>query len=189
MGAANNVHWFHPWLYTCTVQTADPNWFYFVPGFPLYEDTDLRRATAHQLYCFGIEVGFVWRQWMTHHHTLLKKTAFVCLALPWTNNELNHVSLSCWLRVSEPWNGLRITKRSQNHKTVSEKSNLRILYLSGNSLILQWYSGVLMKWAAGKGLGVWQGMNQDGLIDNWWFLVWWSAVAVHHTTTSITCSW
>ena len=29
-----------------------------VQGFPLYEDTDLRRATAHQLYCFAIEVGF-----------------------------------------------------------------------------------------------------------------------------------
>ena len=32
--------------------------FYSVQGFPLYEDTDLRRATAHQLYCFAIEVGF-----------------------------------------------------------------------------------------------------------------------------------
>ena len=31
---------------------------YSVPGFPLYEDTDLGRATAHQLYCFAIEVGF-----------------------------------------------------------------------------------------------------------------------------------
>ena len=27
-------------------------------GFPLYKDTDLRRATAHQIYCFAIEVGF-----------------------------------------------------------------------------------------------------------------------------------
>ena len=31
---------------------------YSVQGFPLYEDTDLRRATANQLYCFAIEVGF-----------------------------------------------------------------------------------------------------------------------------------
>ena len=29
-----------------------------MPGFPLYKDTDLRRATAHQLYCFAIEVWF-----------------------------------------------------------------------------------------------------------------------------------
>ena len=27
-------------------------------AFPLYEDTYLRRASAHQLYCFAIEVGF-----------------------------------------------------------------------------------------------------------------------------------
>ena len=31
---------------------------YSESGFPLYEDTDLGRATAHQLYCFAIEVGF-----------------------------------------------------------------------------------------------------------------------------------
>ena len=31
---------------------------YSEPGFPLYEDTDLGRATAHQLYCFAIEVWF-----------------------------------------------------------------------------------------------------------------------------------
>ena len=49
----------------CTVQTADQNWFlllalrlYSELGFPLYENTDLGRATAHQLYCFAIEVGF-----------------------------------------------------------------------------------------------------------------------------------
>ena len=48
MGAANS----------CTVQTADLNCFwllslglYSVPGFPLQEETDLRRATAHQLWC------------------------------------------------------------------------------------------------------------------------------------------
>ena len=65
MGAANCFHWFYPWLYTCAVQTADWNWFwllylrlYSVKGFPLYEDTDSRRATTHQLYCFAIEVGF-----------------------------------------------------------------------------------------------------------------------------------
>ena len=65
MGAANSFHWFHPWLYTCTVHTADLNWFwllllrlYSVQGFPLYEDADLRRATTHQLYCFAIEIGF-----------------------------------------------------------------------------------------------------------------------------------
>ena len=29
-----------------------------MPGFSLYEDTDLRRATAHKLYYFAIEVGF-----------------------------------------------------------------------------------------------------------------------------------
>ena len=27
MGAANCFQWFHPWLFTCDVQTADPNWF------------------------------------------------------------------------------------------------------------------------------------------------------------------
>ena len=65
MGAANCFHWFYLWLYTCAVQTADWNWFwllylrlYSVKGFPLYEDTDSRRATTHQLYCFAIEVGF-----------------------------------------------------------------------------------------------------------------------------------
>ena len=65
MGAVNRYNWFHPWLYTCTGQKADRNWFYMpllqlysVPGFPLYEDTDLRRATAHQFYCFAIEVLF-----------------------------------------------------------------------------------------------------------------------------------
>ena len=26
--AANNFQPFFPWLYTCAVQTADPNWFY-----------------------------------------------------------------------------------------------------------------------------------------------------------------
>ena len=31
---------------------------YSVPGLPLCKDTDLRRATAHQLYCFAIEAGF-----------------------------------------------------------------------------------------------------------------------------------
>ena len=31
---------------------------YSVQGFPLYEDTDFRRAATHQLYCFAIEVGF-----------------------------------------------------------------------------------------------------------------------------------
>ena len=31
---------------------------YSEPGFPLYEDTYLGRANAHQLYCFAIEVGF-----------------------------------------------------------------------------------------------------------------------------------
>ena len=52
-------------MYTCTVQTAGLNWFlllalrlYSELGFPLYKDTDLGRATAHQLYCFAIEVGF-----------------------------------------------------------------------------------------------------------------------------------
>ena len=47
------------------MQTADPNWFlllalllYSEQGFPLYEDTDLGRATAHQLYCLAIEIGF-----------------------------------------------------------------------------------------------------------------------------------
>ena len=65
MGAANSAHWFHPWLYTCSVQTADPNWFWLLSlplsselGFPLYESTADGRATAHQLYCFAIEVGF-----------------------------------------------------------------------------------------------------------------------------------
>ena len=29
-----------------------------VQGFPLYEDTDFRRAATHQLYFFAIEVGF-----------------------------------------------------------------------------------------------------------------------------------
>ena len=50
---------------TCTVQTADPNWFWLlslllssVLGFPLYLSTANGRATAHQLYCFAIEVGF-----------------------------------------------------------------------------------------------------------------------------------
>ena len=45
--------------------TADPNWFwllslllYSVPEFALGENTDLRRANAHQLYCFTIEVRF-----------------------------------------------------------------------------------------------------------------------------------
>ena len=31
---------------------------YSESGFPLYKDTDLGRATAHQLYCFAIEIGF-----------------------------------------------------------------------------------------------------------------------------------
>ena len=31
---------------------------YSESGFPLYKDTDLGRATTHQLYCFAIEVGF-----------------------------------------------------------------------------------------------------------------------------------
>ena len=31
---------------------------YSVPGFPLYNDTDLRRATAHKHYCFTIKVWF-----------------------------------------------------------------------------------------------------------------------------------
>ena len=29
-----------------------------MPEFPLCENTDIRRAIAHQLYCFAIEVGF-----------------------------------------------------------------------------------------------------------------------------------
>ena len=64
MGAANSAHWFHPWMYTCTVQTADPNWFWLLSlllssevGFPLYMSTADGRATAHQFYCFAIEVG------------------------------------------------------------------------------------------------------------------------------------
>ena len=30
MGAANCFHWICPWLYTCAVQTADPNWFWLL---------------------------------------------------------------------------------------------------------------------------------------------------------------
>ena len=75
MGAANSFHWSHPLLYTCAVQTADLNWFwllllrlYSVQGFPLYKDTDLRRATAHQLYCFAIDVGFGANAWHRKLH-------------------------------------------------------------------------------------------------------------------------
>ena len=28
LGAAKTFHSFHPWLYTCVVRAADPNWFY-----------------------------------------------------------------------------------------------------------------------------------------------------------------
>ena len=48
-------------LYKQLIQTGfgcNPIRLYSVLGFPLYEDTDLRKATAHQLYCFAIEVGF-----------------------------------------------------------------------------------------------------------------------------------
>ena len=52
-------------IHDCTVKTAHPNWFWLLflrlysgPGFSLYEDIDLRRVTARQLYCFAIEVGF-----------------------------------------------------------------------------------------------------------------------------------
>ena len=36
-----------------------PSYFTLCRDFlSIYEDTDLRRATAHQLYCFAIEAGF-----------------------------------------------------------------------------------------------------------------------------------
>ena len=52
-------------VYTCVVQTGDPNWFcaavspsIFCAGFPFYKVTDKGRAATHQLYSFDIEVGF-----------------------------------------------------------------------------------------------------------------------------------
>ena len=51
-------------LYKQLIQTcfgcypSDFTLFCSVLFCPLYEDTDLRRATAHQLYSFAIEVGF-----------------------------------------------------------------------------------------------------------------------------------
>ena len=51
-------------VYTCVVQTGDPNWFcaavspsIFCAGFPFYKVTDKGRAATHQLYSFDIEVG------------------------------------------------------------------------------------------------------------------------------------
>ena len=65
MEAASSSHSFHPWLYACVVQAADPNWFcadvaltFFVLGFPLQEDTANGRAATHKLYSFDIDVWF-----------------------------------------------------------------------------------------------------------------------------------
>ena len=94
MGAANSVFRIYPGLYTCTVQTADPNWFlllalllYSQPGFPLYEDTDLGRATAHQLYCFAIEVGFGANGSLGTHTSPLVKCMVLYSAVPSAPNQ------------------------------------------------------------------------------------------------------
>ena len=80
VGAANCFQPFYLWLYTCAVQTADPNWLCngvlllsSVLGFPLYEGTADGRAATHQLYSFAIDVGLG-----ANELTSLLATALLC---------------------------------------------------------------------------------------------------------------
>ena len=160
MGAANSAHLFHPWMYTCTVQTDDPNWFwllsirlYSVPEFPLYEDTDVRRASSHQLYCFAIEIVFganvcssnksLYRDFLSTRPTRLGEPPPVSLLL-WSRGGLvigNYeafVLVDCWqLWKIQPH--LITNKHDVVTRTTSSGSNFQLPLAALQKKCSSWY--------------------------------------------------
>ena len=62
---ASFQNWFTHWI-ELLWSLMLPLLYYSGPGFPLYEDRDLGRATAHQLLLLRNRC-WVWRQWLLAH--------------------------------------------------------------------------------------------------------------------------
>ena len=66
--AANSFHWFHPWLYTCVVQTADASWI-FAAVAPIILCAGI--FSLHELTWNYLNLHeFTWRYINLHEFTL-----------------------------------------------------------------------------------------------------------------------